>query len=232
LRALLKVKFFVGTCSCNFPNVPTQELGTNITLFEQEELGFNVAEVYLGTVRAPEVDLEFPGNQTVCNDPQYASSLFLEAPEATVSWVEIWFTSGIVASLFAKLVAANFGFSLYAYVDPLGKANGTYEAPPDHVPDVAAMDRMRHEKIGIIRSGALRGVIVWGLLFQGVVINLIVSASDNRADLLAPVDLAVGLAVIGVALVGVPLLGWRIIRGPRRVVIPTHTMEVHGNFSF
>jgi hypothetical protein len=87
------------------------ELARNVTLSEQEYLGFTRYKSYMavnpptvsgpgnpfgicyppvcrGIVsQAPQVDMEFPGNKTVCDDAAYASELFLEAPETEQNWV-------------------------------------------------------------------------------------------------------------------------------------------------
>ena len=199
-----------------------QELALNITRGEQEELGFARNVSYLGTVLAPMVNLEFPGNMTVCEDPELASSLFLSAPDAdqNQTWIELWFTSGIVASLFAKVIAANFAFSALLYADPLSGCDGLVEIPPDVIIDQVAMDSLRQQKIGVIKSAAARGLLIWGMLFQALLTIVVQAGVVIGDDADADADTIVGWILVATAVVVIPAVGVHIVKkttaGPQR----------------
>jgi hypothetical protein len=136
--------------------------------------------------------------------------------------VDLWFASGIVATLFAKVIAANFAICLLRYTDPLSKCNGMYECPPDfkkvaHLID-ADMNHMRNEKIGVLKSAAARGVLIWGALFQAVLTIIIRAGASIGGDGLDS-DSIVGGLLIFIALMVIPAVGcylaW-VARHPRR----------------
>lgn len=216
---LTEVDFFTGQCRCGFPNVHMMELALGITRDEQEELGFTRILPYLGTVLAPMVDMEFPGNLTVCEDQELAKSLFLTASDTDANWVELWFATGIVASLFAKLIAANFAFSALLFFDPLSGCDGRFEIPPGVIIDAVTMDGVRQQKTGVIKAAAARGLLIWGLLFQAMLIIIVqggvTDVDDANADAdngVVKIDTIVGWILVATAVVVVPAVGLHIVK--------------------
>jgi hypothetical protein len=197
-----------------------QELALNMTLNEQENLGFARNVSYIWPVLAPMADLEFPGNMTVCKDPELAKRLFLQASDTDANWVELWFASGIVASMFAKIIAANFAFSALLFFDPLSGCDGLFEIPPDVIVDEVAMDGLRQQKVGVIKSAAARGLLIWGLLFQAM-LTIIVQAGVPNAEAdtdagLVKIDTIVGWILVTTAVVVIPAVGLHIVKKTTR----------------
>ncbi|KAK1742928.1 hypothetical protein QTG54_006525 [Skeletonema marinoi] len=72
----------------------------------------------------PERDSPSVGNTTVCENPEYQREQIHEAPESGMNWFQLWISSGMLAELATKLVAANFCVAILKSADPLGSING------------------------------------------------------------------------------------------------------------
>jgi hypothetical protein len=128
---------------------------------------------------APDDSPRFLGNTTVCDDPQYAQEKYFSAPSTEPDLFSIWISSGIVATLFIKIVMANFGIALLHYMDPLSFHDGEYEYPKQIVGDLVMQEAREKTTIQLLRASALRGCLVWGIILHSCIVNLAFARNKN-----------------------------------------------------
>mmetsp|Transcript_29290 Transcript_29290/g.63049 ORF Transcript_29290/g.63049 Transcript_29290/m.63049 type:complete len:414 (+) Transcript_29290:2-1243(+) len=130
----------------------------------------------------PEKDSPFIGNTTACTDPVYQREQIHEAPESGITWFDLWISSGMLAELLTKFVAANFCSSLLKSADPLGSIDGMYEKPHAKYFQVlnANMNDLKDDKTLVLKTIAVKGCVIWGVLMHLLIINLLfISVTDE-----------------------------------------------------
>jgi len=160
----------------------------------------------------PEKDSPFIGNTTVCEDPEYRREQIHEAPESGMSWFQLWISSGMLAELFTKLVAANFCVAILKSADPLGSIDGMYERPAIEYfqVDNTNMKTLQKDKTLVLWTVAVRGCVVWGLLMHLLMFNLIFTSVTNEE--LRQNDIVYGSISLVFAFLIIPCIGFGVMR--------------------
>ena len=150
-QKLFMADFMLDTCNCPIPNLNLTEYmhmpqGGLFVSSSREKLpdwveAINMKarnapyyeNIYIGLIPwtkltyafyLPQKDSPFIGNTTVCEDTEFQREQIHSAPESDMNWFELWISSGMLAQLFTKFVAANFCAALLKSADPLGSIDG------------------------------------------------------------------------------------------------------------
>eukprot|EP00984_Skeletonema_dohrnii_P032144 scaffold25645_cov78-Skeletonema_dohrnii-CCMP3373.AAC.3 len=160
----------------------------------------------------PERDSPSVGITRVCEDPAYQREQIHEAPESGMNWFQAWISSGMLAELFTKLVAANFCVAILKSADPLGSIDGMYERPAKEYfqVDNTNMKILQKDKTLVLWTVAVRGCVVWGLLMHLLMINLIVTSVTNEE--LRQNDIVYGSTSLVFAFLIIPCIGFFVMR--------------------
>ena len=143
----------------------------------------------------------FLGNLTTCQDDDFARKEIMKLNAAsTVSWWDVWISSGVLASILLSAGVANLGVSLVHLADPLMVCNGRYEGPPLNFnfqeQDVKALMR---EKIVGLKMSALGGVVFWGSFMNLLMLNIVLGkTNEHRGDIQD--DAAIGAILLPLSL--------------------------------
>lgn len=171
-------------CDCEF--IDTHVLPLFISIEEAKELHFDNHWDYLG----PKVNSTFLGNGTICLDTKYARDEILIADESSLSYWELWVTSGLLAGLFVKVAISNFGISLLKLADPFFSCEGTYESPPclnqknnqGRVNAFIVDEKVKQDKATELRAIATRDCVTWGFIANTCLLTLFVTAWSNLGE--------------------------------------------------
>mmetsp|Transcript_8845 Transcript_8845/g.17609 ORF Transcript_8845/g.17609 Transcript_8845/m.17609 type:complete len:167 (-) Transcript_8845:11-511(-) len=125
-----------------------------------------------------------------------------------MNWFQLWISSGMLAELATKLVAANFCVAILKSADPLGSINGMYERPAVEYfqVDNTNMNTLQKDKTLVLWTVAVRGCVVWGLLMHLLMINLIFTSVTNEE--LRQNDIVFGSISLVFAFLIIPCIGF------------------------
>lgn len=257
-QVLYEVDYFASddTCKCYFPMQSMYELRSdNYPLEDVEDLGFSETiddfcyyRVVINdesdcTVYTPADDIEYLGNRTICTDGDYARELALQASSTlsgNTDWytiVDLWISSGLIASFLVKIAMSNFAIWLLRLADPFIVCNGEFLWIPAKLGDGLGgrskndvFAGFKKNKEGTLRNLALRGCIIWCTVMHLCLFNLLYAAYDSydaedgeSIDIsFSTTDTVIMASSLGISLV-VVLLGLWFIRRLRNGFDAYHT---------
>lgn len=129
----------------------------------------------------PKVNVSFLGNVAACEDNDFVRREILELNElSTISWWDIWVSSGVIASILLSAAFARFGVSLAKLADPLMSCDGKYIGPPSNLrlsePDLNSLMKEKREGLKLAAMGS---VTFWGIVTNLLMLNIVVAMGNN-----------------------------------------------------
>jgi hypothetical protein len=210
-----EIDFFSSECDCPFPgrhliNKPS----------DADMIGFDITELGSQNIWAPKSDFTFLGNDKICRDFMHARGKILESSENDLNFVELWITSGLLATFIVKIAITNFGVALLKLADPFCTCGGKYESPPIRYTDpiegsveesahLIANDRIKENKAASLRALAIRESLIWGFIANASLISLLVAAVQNIVESKVQYtdqDYVIGGILIFITIFMVPLI--------------------------
>ena len=168
----------------------------------------------------PDEDAPFLGDMTTCNDYDFVQTEIIELSEAsTISWWDIWISTGVFASLLLSPVVANYGIGLAKLADPLMVCDGMYEGPPHgfNFRDSEVTSLMDEIRLSLTIS-AFGQVVIWGILLNLLLLNVVLGKMGDDEEvgiktsdaIVAGVILALSVITVAIAAQADKLLSQRI----------------------
>lgn len=197
-------EFAKASCrSCKFPMRSMFALNTeNFPLSEVGPLGFTIPSppgmcdkgLKPGcTVLLPANTTEFLGNRTICLDSEFAKSRVMKPPDTEfqmTAFVNLWVSSGLLASFLVKIAMTNFATGLLHLADPFLSCNGEFLWIPSKLGSgLGGRDKnkvfrnFKENKRLTFRNIYLKSVIIWGTIMHTCVFNLLKTAFTSTEQL-------------------------------------------------
>ena len=188
---LQEIDAFKGTCSCDYPCESLCGLHVTGDPAAANWFGFGTASGDMCGSCETDVLLlndspSFVGNDRLCSDGSYAfSQVFASyskmAASAGISWWSLWVSSGLLAAMLVKTFTANFAVSILRLADPMTYCGGQFEGPPNSQ-DFVASESLRTRCEKNLTMIGLRKCIVWGILSNICLINMVTSAFHTAEE--------------------------------------------------
>jgi hypothetical protein len=217
---LNEVAIFVAPeCNCDFPGVNLAAMRKELfPLDKMSEIEFtrtiSGVDAFL-----PVDDISWLGVKTICEDTELAREIVLQAPDSTLSGFELWYESGLFATIILKFTMTNFVIALLKIADPFVVCAGRFVWIPTKfglssggLNKDKLFAQFKTTKEGSLYFINLRGTIFWGFFMHWALWNLMSTAyttslSDGGIDeagiavlqfcmIVAVIVVTIGLAIM------------------------------------